>query len=222
MDGVYDFDLDGRKGLATISEIKKSESKKFYDHRGQVFLISGGNFSGKGAKMQAHFNLLNKAGFDAAFIGEDELSYLEMNPALKNLKLPVIAERENSFDAVLEKIIKSEGIQFRISHILPDVEDTSIDVQLLFKNGGSYDYLKAIDVKKPVYFFTNEELSSAFSFKKNIYTAKCPAPDMLGKLNLYFRNKNLIRQKQEFIPLNTVESNRSWIEPDREIVNELK
>lgn len=222
MNGVYDFDMDGRKGLATISEIKKTESKKFYDHRGQVFLISGGNFSGKGSGMQTHFNLLNKAGFDAAFIGEDELSYLEMNPALKNLRLPIIAERENSFDAIREKIIKSEGIQFRISHILPDVEDTNIDVQLLFKNGGSYDYLKTLDVKKPVYFFTNEDSNSAFSFKKNIYTVHCPSPDKLGKLNLFFRNKNLIRQKQEFIPLNTNDLNRSWIEPDREIVNELR
>ncbi len=222
MNGRYEFDLDGRKGLATIAELKRQESKRFYDHRGQVFLISGGNFSGTGENMRAHFNLLNKAGFDAAFIGEEELSYLELNPALRNLKLPLIAHRENDFKANTEKLIKSEGIQFRISNTLSPVEDTSIDIQLLFHNGGSYDYMKSLDVQKPVYYFVNDSEISSFSFKKNIYTVKCPVPDKLGKINLFFRNKTLIRQKQEFVSLNTKDLNQSWIEPDREIVNELK
>lgn len=222
MNGNYEFDQDGRKGLATISELKRQESKRFYDHRGQVLLISGGNFSGTGENMRTHFNLLNKAGFDAAFIGEEELSYLELNPALKNLQLPLIAERENEFKASTEKLIKSEGIQFRISHNLAAVEDTSIDIQLLFKNGGSYDYLKSVDVQKPVYYFLNEKEISSFSFKKNIYTVQCPGPEKVGKISLYFRKKTLIRQRQEFIPLNTNDLNNSWLEPDREIINELK
>ena len=222
MNGRYEFDADGRKGLATISELKRQESKRFYDHRGQVLLISGGNFSGTGENMRAHFNLLNKAGFDAAFIGEEELSYLELNPALKNLQLPLIAQRENEFKANTEKLIKAEDIQFRISHTLSPIEDTSIDIQLLFHRGGSYDYLKTIEVQKPIYYFINEADISSFSFKKNIYTVQCPGPDKLGKINLYFRNKTLIRQRQEFVPLNTKDSNKSWLEPDREIVNELK
>jgi hypothetical protein len=221
MNGRYEFDGDGRKGLATIAELKRQESKRFYDHRGQVFLISGGNFSGTGENMRAHFNLLNKAGFDAAFIGEEELNYLELNPALKNLKLPLVAHRENEFKANTEKLIKSEGIQFRISNTLAAIEDTSIDIQLLFHDGGSYDYVKSLDVQKPVYYFVNEKDISSFSFKKNVYTVQCPGPDKLGKINLFFRNKTLIRQKQELIPLNTKDLNQSWIEPDREIVNEL-
>jgi superfamily II DNA or RNA helicase len=72
-----------------------------------------------------------------------------------------------------------------------------------------------------VHYFVNEKDISSFSFKKNVYTVQCPGPDKLGKINLFFRNKTLIRQKQELIPLNTKDLNQSWIEPDREIVNEL-
>ena len=171
MNGNYEFDIDGRKGLATISEVKKQELRKVSDHRGEVFLISGGNFSGKGENLKAHFSLLNKVGFDAVFIGEDELNYLELNPTLKNLKLPLIVNRENSFQASQEKKITQEGIQFRISNTLTNVEDINIDVQLLFHvSGASYDYLKSIDLVKPVYFFLNESEISSFKFKKNIYT----------------------------------------------------
>ena len=222
MNGNYEFDLDGRKGLATISGIKKQELKKVNDHRGEVFLISGGNFSGKGDNLKAHFSLLNKVGFDGVFIGEDELSYLESNPALKNLKLPLIAHRENSFQALQEMKLIREGIQFRISNTLSPLEDTKIDVQLLFHTGGSYNYLNSVDLQNPVYFFLNESDISSFKYKKNIYTVQCPTPEKLGKLSLYFRKKNLIRQKQEFIPLNTIDVNSDWISPDREIINELK
>jgi hypothetical protein len=222
MNGFYEFDEDGRKGLATIAEVKKQESKKFYDHRGQVFLISGGNFSGTGDNLRAHFNLINKAGFDAVFIGEEELSYLELNPALKNLKLPLIADRENEFKAPKEMMINAEGIRFRISNSLPSIEDKKIDVHLLFRTVGSYDYLQNMETGKPIYYFVNEPEMSSFSFKKNVYTVQCPEPEKLGKLNLLFRNNTLIRQKQEFIRLNTKDTNNSWLEPDREIINELK
>ncbi|MBP9885747.1 MAG: hypothetical protein KBF93_05605 [Leptospiraceae bacterium] len=222
MKGRYEFDLDGRMGLATISELKRQESKRFYDHRGQVFLLSGGNFSGVGDNMRSHFGLLNKAAFDAVFVGEEELLYLEQNLALRNLELPLIAERENEFKAIKEKHITSHGIHFRISSNLPSIEDKSVDIQLLFHTTGSYDYLKSLETEKPIYYFLNESEISSFSFKKNIYTAQCPSPEKIGKLSLFFRKKNLIRQRQEFIPLNSKDSNNSWLEPDREIINELK
>jgi len=221
MNGRYEFDIDGRKGLATISGIKKQELKRANDHRGDVLLISGGNFSGKKDQLRAHFSLLNKVGFDAVFVEEDELTYLESNPSLKNLNLPLIASRENNFQADMEKKITREGIQFRISNALPAVEDKNVDVQLLFHTGGSYDYLKSADLEKPVYFFLHDSEISSFRYKKNIYTVQCPSPEKLGKLSLYFRKKTLIRQRQEFIPLNTSDTNSDWIYPDREIVNDL-
>lgn len=222
MKGRYEFDLDGRKGLATISGLKIQESKRFYDHRGKVFLISGGNFSGVGENMRSHFSLLNKAAFDAVFVGEEELSYLEQNPALQSLKLPLIAFRENEFNATREMNIVSDGIHFRISDTLPNREDKNVDIQLLFHTTGSYDYLKTIENEKPIYYFVKETQMSSFQYKKNIYTVQCPTPEKIGKLSLFFRRKNLIRQKQEFIPLNTQDSNNSWLTPDREIIQELK
>ncbi len=223
LEGQYEFSDDGRAGLATISEIKKIEEKKQSDNRGSVFLISSGSFSGKNENLKGHFSLLNESGFDAAFISETELIYMEENPILQKMKLPVIAHRENNVNFKESKNFEIRGYQFRVSHILEPVEDKTLDIELIFPQIGNLDYIKNFNPSKPTYFFLSKEEESYFSFhKKNLHTASCPASGNIGKLRLYFRGKKLIRQKQEFIPLNTINSNQDWISPDRMILKSLE
>lgn len=80
-----------------------------------------------------------------------------------------------------------------------------------------------------LFFFQMEEVplnppTPVFSFDKNITTvirqgnlARIPCPsqyDRLGKLDLYFRGRDLIRFHREEVKLNSKDHNRSWIVPD--------
>ncbi len=221
--GEYAFDSEGRAGLATISAIKKIEEENQKDHRGGVFLFSSGQFSEYKEKFRGLFELIALAGFDASFVSEKELQYLEENPNKKNLSLPILAHRENTNKYNLSKKFKSENLEFQVSHLLSDIEDKNLDFELVFPQFGNLDYLNSFSPEKPTYFFLESAKTSNFSFtKKNMYLIDCPKEQDLGKLTLYFRNKRLIRQKQNFISLNSNSHNKNWISPDRNIIKYLE
>jgi hypothetical protein len=221
--GRYEFDKEGRGGLATISELKKREERKETDHRGAVFLISSGNFAGIENEFKAHYRILNSVGFDASFISEEELLYAEENPIYQKLNLPILSYRENKLNYPLTKILKYEDYNFRLSSSLDSIEDTSFDAQLVFHQYGSFDYLKTFQPTKPTFFFINQKDQNDISYnKKNLYILKCPELNEIGKLTLFYREHKLIRQKQEVIPLNNKKINSDWIHPDRNLINELE
>lgn len=223
LNGEYHFDEDGRGGISTISSIKKIEEENQKDHRGGVFLFSSGAFSEKKEKLTGIFELIAFSGFDGSFVSEQELKFLEDNPNKKNLSLPVLAHRENSSKYSESKKFKIENLEFQVSHILQNVEDTNLNFELIFPQIGDISYIQNFIPSKPTYFFLNSNDSSNFGFnKKNLYLLDCPQKKDLGKLSLFFRDKKLIRQKQSFIPLNSKEQNQNWISPDRTIIKYLE
>lgn len=223
LNGEFVFDHEGRAGLATISAIKKVEEENQKDHRGGVFLFSSGSFSEQKEKFRGLFELIALTGFDGSFVSETELQYLEGNPNKKNLSLPILAHRENLNNYNLSKKFKTENLEFQVSHLLSTVEDKNLDFELIFPQFGSLDYINNFSPEKPTYFFLESGKASNFGFtKKNLYLIDCPTEKNLGKLTLYFRDKKLIRQKQNFISLNSNTQNQNWISPDRNIIKYLE
>ncbi|MCB1177315.1 MAG: hypothetical protein KDK36_07030 [Leptospiraceae bacterium] len=226
INGNFDFSTDGREGLATVSELKRQESEKIFSQKGGVLLLSRGNFfNSKNGDIS--FGLMKKAKFDAVFVNDSELEFLEKNPALLKIEPPVIAERENLLNLDTEKKVNLSGINFKISSYLinklPIHAKEKIHLNLVFPDPNNIQDLSSIKSEIPVIFFLPEEKSSAYSFVKNVYTAECPSSKgVVGKIELTFRKEELIRQSQEFIPLNTEDTNRDWISPDGEVLKELQ
>lgn len=297
IDGKFDFDREGREGLATVTELKRQEEERIHPDGGNVFLLTQGSFF-ENDKDARSFTLMKKAGFDAVVLSEEELVYLEKNPALKKLGLPVIAPRDNLFSAATEKIFSLDGVNMKLTSFLlnklPYEKRKNVHLNLVFPDPGTEISLEDIDENIPAVFFvpsvkglsvpakadSNEKkaetpkkeetiqtsvmtmsgetlktgtnvsansadskdsalkkeislekdapkrnafYSTALSFKSNVYTAECPEKKgVLGKYSLVYRNGKLIRQTQEFIPLNTKDHNRKWIHPDKEMQSELK
>ena len=290
IDGRFDFFQEGREGLATVTELKRQEEERIHPEGGTVFLFTQGNFF-ENDKDARSFTLMKKAGFDSVVLSEEELGYFEKNPALKRLGLPVIAPRDNLFNAPTEKIFSLDGVNLKLTSFLlnklPYEKRKNVHLNLIFPDPDSEISLDDIDENIPAVFFVpskkgltlppvpvketapaktaepvktsvltmggetvktetdalskdsapkketaalpaekpkrNAFYSTALSFKSNVYTAECPEKKgVLGKYSLVYRAGKLIRQTQEFIPLNTKDHNRKWIHPDKEMQSELK
>lgn len=225
LSGKFDFDEDGRKGLATISEIKRRELESVYREKGIVLLLSRGLTFSEGE--ESSFKLLKTALFDTVLLSPEEMDILEKNPNLLKLDLPIIANRENSLGIGTEKYFEMEGIGIKVSNFLlkklPHNPTQPVLLNLVFWEPGSKPDLENIPRKLPVIYFTPSGMSSAFSFSKNVTTAECPeSGDVLGKIKLTYRKGELIRQHQEFISLNTKNSPNSWIEPFKPTLDEIQ
>lgn len=216
IEGRFAFDKDGRKGISTVAELKRLEMEKnFYEH-GSVLLLSSGNFFENETVESWH--LIKKYGFDAVFLGEKEISYFEQNPNLLKLNLPILASRDNLASIQTEKIFQLDEVNIKVTNYLvnklPYEVKIPIHLNLVFPEQGKEQDLKEIHPEIPVIFFLNSEKTTAYSFHKNVYTAECPGDmEKVGKLTLLYRKGKLIRQMQEFIPLNTKEHNQKWIYP---------
>lgn len=217
IEGRFAFDNDGRKGLTTISELKRLELEKNFYERGSVLLLSSGNFFQK-ENFTESWHIIKKAGFDAVFLGEEEISYLEKNPNLLKLNLPILSTRENLASIDTEKIFQLDGINIKVTNYLvnklPYEVKIPIHLNLVFPEPNKEQDLQEIHPEIPVIFFLNANKTTAYSFHRNVYTAECPnSMEKIGKLTLTYRNQKLIRQIQEFIPLNTKDHNQKWIFP---------
>jgi hypothetical protein len=225
INGNFDFTFEGRGGISLLAEIKRQEEEKIYAGKGGVLLLSRGDFFGK--KLETHsFRLFHKSKFDSVFIGEKEVSYLEANPNLLKLNLPILASRENLVGIETEKIVEFSGIHFKLSSYLinklPYIQTKKIHLNLVFPEPGNVQDISDIKQEIPVLFFLPKSMSSAYSFRKNVYTAECPSNSgVVGKIQLTFRGEKLIRQSQEFISLNGSDTNRDWIDPADEVLEEL-
>ncbi|NUM42399.1 MAG: hypothetical protein HUU45_12300, partial [Leptospiraceae bacterium] len=101
--GLFEFDEDGRLGLSTLSELKRREKTRLSHSNGEVLLFTGGNVFGKGKGLRSNFKILNQVPFDAVFLTEEEIAYLDSNLSLKSLNLPLVTSRKNSFGIVENK-----------------------------------------------------------------------------------------------------------------------
>lgn len=225
LSGKFDFDEDGRKGLATISEIKRRELETVYGERGIVLLLSRGmTFSDT---EESSYKLLKTALFDTVLLSSEELDNLEKNPNLLKLDLPIIANRENSLGIGTEKYFEIDGVGIKVSNYLikklPHNPSQPVFLNLVFWEPGTVPNFDSIPKKLPVIYLTPFGMSSAFSFSKNATTAECPeSGDILGKIKLTYRKGELIRQHQEFISLNTKNSPNAWIEPYKPALEEIQ
>ncbi|MDX1957185.1 MAG: hypothetical protein SFU98_01360 [Leptospiraceae bacterium] len=225
LEGELQFDEDGRRGLATISEVKRREAEKIFRERGGVLLLSRGNFF-ESTEHDKSFKLMKDSLFDSILLEEEEINYFEKNPNLKKLNLPILSPRENILGLDTEKIFDLDGIHVRVNSYLlnkiPIQKTKQIHVNLIFpEKDESIDFSK-IHPEIPVIFFLPREKTSDYSFHANVYTAHCPEKKgMLGKIHLYFRDNKLIRESQEMILLNTKEQNQNWIRPHEEVLKSL-
>ncbi len=224
--GFLHFDEDGRKGLATIAEIKRRESEKIFSESGGVLLISQGKLFEE-TQETFPFSILKTALFDSVFLTENELNFLEKNPNLIKLDLPILANRESFLEIQTEKTFFIEGIKVRVQKdsILkfPHDRKEHPHLNLVFPDDSSSLDVSSLISPFPVFYFLPKEKTNSISFKKDVYTAECPeSGEKIGKLKLTFRNGDLIRQYQEFIPLNTKDHNNSWIKPHSETMKELQ
>lgn len=226
LNGNFEFDHEGRKGLSLISELKRQEIETIFDNKGGVLLLSKGGFFEKGLN-NASFSLMKTALFDGIVLSEEEMNYLENNPNLLKLNLPILSPRENILDINSEKIFQLNGINIKMHNYFipkrPHGEKETIHLNLVFPDDHNEISKEEIPEEIPVVFFTSEEKSSAYSYWSNVSTASCPSDNSkIGKIKLVFRKEKLIRFHQEFLPLNTIDSNRSWIYPHREVLKELQ
>jgi hypothetical protein len=224
--GYLHFDEDGRKGLATIAEIKRRETEKLFSESGGVLLISQGKLFEESQEIYP-FSILKTALFDSVFLTESELSYIEKNPTLIKLDLPILANRESYLEIQTEKIFSIEGIKVRVQKDtlpkFPHDKKEHPHLNLVFPEDSSSIEPSTLVSPFPVFYFLPKEKTNSISYKKNVYTAECPeSGEKIGKLKLTFRKEELIRQYHEFIPLNTKDHNNSWIKPHSETVKELQ
>jgi hypothetical protein len=226
LNGNFHFDEEGRKGLATIAEIKRRELEKNYSEKGGVLLLSQGLlFNDRGEDFS--FSILKTALFDSVFLSERELAYMEKNPNLVKLDLPILANRDTYLEIETEKIFSIEGIKVRVNNFtlskIPHDKKELPNLNLVFPENGRELNTELINSPFPIFYFLPKEKTSSFAYKDNVYTAECPETgDKLGRLKLTFRNGDMIRQYQDFIFLNSKDSNGSWIKPHKETMKELQ
>jgi hypothetical protein len=225
IDGKFYFDSDGRKGLPTLTEWKRREIQSILDKKGGVLLLSRGNFFEKGLNF-TKFSLMNEALFDGIILSDEELSYLESNPNLLKLNLPVLSPRDTLLNLSQDKTFPIEGINIKVQNYylkkIPHGSTEKIHLQLVFP-----DPEMPIEVDEsmkhiPVIYFLPRTQSNSLSLFPNATTVYCPTElSKLGKLKLVFRNEKLIRKSQEFLPLNTIDSDQSWVSPHKDVLKEL-
>ncbi len=226
LNGNLDFDEDGRKGLPIIAEIKRRELEKVYNEKGGVLLLTQGVFFSEKSE-EFPFKITKTSLFDGVLLSERELSYLEKNPNLLKMELPVLANRDNALDIETEKVFDFDGVKVKVNNFLikkiaHNISDIP-SLNLIFPQPGETVDLDNIPTKIPVIYFLDKEKTSSYSYSKNVYTAECPdSGDKIGKIRLTYRNGELIRQTQEFISLNSKNHNSSWIKPHTETMKELQ
>lgn len=240
--GNFYFDEEGRKGLSTLAEVKRRETEKIMGKSGVSLLVTSGRVTDI-ATVGTNFGILNKVPFDAALIGEEELFYLEENPNLKKLKLPIIARRENKISIPMERLFSVDGVKVWVGGNLNTIDSEEIkEINTFFvfldegarffqrtesekrENIRMIDKIKGYDPKKYYFFIAPDLNGNSYSFNKNVYKLNCPLgkKGKIGQLKLYYRKGDLIRQKQKFIFLNTKIKDKSWINPKRETLEYLK
>ncbi len=220
--GQFEFDNEGRSGLATLSELKRRESERLKSQNGMVLLFSGGNFFGKGKDMRSNFKLLSQVPFDAVFLTDEELAYLDINLALKSLNLPLVTSRKNSFgiDGKKEFVLGDVNLTVNDSSYKGEESSSRKNVRVIFSTEEEKREFSNSDF---LILIGHKEKMSSYYYKSGVHFAECPSyKNSIGKINLTFRNGEIIRHSQEFVFLNSDDRNRSWIEPNREIANELK
>ncbi|MCB1190673.1 MAG: hypothetical protein H7A23_23155 [Leptospiraceae bacterium] len=237
LQGNFVFDEEGQKGIAVLSELKRRENEKFLGNRGISLLVTSGRFTED--TVGTNISLLSKVPFDAALIGEEELSYLEENPNLQKLKLPIIARRTNKIASPMEKIVSSKGINLWIGGDLSVIDPEkvkNINAFFVFKeNNEKFFTLSDEEIEKrkkvlsriqsnkpniPIFIVSPSSNENSYSYEGFVYQVKCPLGNTgeIGKLSLYYRQGELIRQKQGFVQLNTKKRNGSWIEPNESLL----
>jgi len=224
--GMFEFNEEGRLGLATLSEFKRREVERLKASNGSVLLFTGGNVFGKGNSMRSNFKILNRVPFDAVFLTEGEISYLDSNPSLKALNLPLVSSRKNSFGIALNKIFEIGNIVLSVQEKAGQVSggiDKQENVRIVFLQENLQETALAPSSDRLDILVGKRENFASYFYQGGVFFAECPSYiNSVGKINLVFREGNLIRHSQEFVTLNAGRRNRSWIEPNREIVNELK
>ena len=226
LNGNLEFDEQGRKGLPIIAEIKRREAENIFNEKGGVLLITQGAFFSEKSE-EFPFKILKTALFDSVLLSERELSYIEKNPNLLKINLPILANRDNSLDIDTEKVFDLDGVRVKVNnYLIKKIAHNTSNIpglNLIFPQAGEEIDLENIPTKIPVIYFLDKEKTASYSFSKNVYTAECPdSGDKIGKIKLTYRNGELIRQSQEFISLNSKNHNSSWIKPHTETMKELQ
>lgn len=221
LEGDFQFDQNGRKGLATIAEVKRQRSELLFDEDGLAVMVSNGNFFEKGHTWSHH--LMKKSGFDMVFFNSAELEeYYKNNPNLLQLNLPIYASYQNQMKIPQNKEFTSGNIKFEISSIYSaPAPEKKLSIQLVFLPEN--EPIPTIKTNIPVIFFISDKTKSPYTYQSNVYTANCPSKTgKLGKLDLYFRKGELIRQYNDMIHLNTEDHNHRWFPPAIETQKELQ
>ena len=225
VDGNFEFDQDGRSGIATLSEYKRLERERLEAENGQVFLFSSGNFFGKTKETGTVLKLLSLVPFDGIFLSDEDFSVLEKRPSVENMGSILLTSKKNSKGFESEKRIQFRNLNLVFSETFPDSSSNGkINAKLIFSVANDIpENIRTAPLHPPeIYFIRKSKLSSYF-YRQGVYFAYCPdRSGEIGKLNLYFRDGRLIRNRQEFVYMNITDQGRSWIDPNRNIVHELK
>lgn len=225
VDGKMAFDNDGRKGLATLAELKRRELESLAHGNGNVFLFANGSFMGNTDSRSIQKGIEVSKFFDGVFLNEVELSFLETNYASNLESSNLLSHRENSLYIPGEKVVKIGKYKILFSNISKRIEKKlqadNFDLTVVFLPEGEVpgqDSLARAD--KPVIYIYSSNQGFDYTFLKNHYFAECPNDvGYVGRLTLHFREGRLIRNSQDMIPLNTIDHNNSWIDPDRKILH---
>jgi hypothetical protein len=226
LDGNYSFDSEGRGSVATISELKRRELETIAHGRGNVFLFGNGNFFKK-----VDVNTLPKAItsmqiFDGFFLSEPELSHLE-EIGLSEKSHNFLSHRENAVYIPGERIYNLGNYKVLFSNISKRIEkklnSKSFDLSVVFLPEGELPGEDSFqDTTQPIVYIFSSPNNFQYTFHKKQYYAECPSSGKVGKLTLFFRDGRIIRNHHEFISLNEMDRNNSWIKPDRKILKELE
>ncbi|MCE9500104.1 MAG: hypothetical protein K8R21_06355, partial [Leptospira sp.] len=225
LEGYFEFDAEGRGGIATLSEFKRREKNRLAAENGNAYLFYAGNLFGKDRTPEKVLKIADRVPFDGIFLSETDISLLEKNSSNPGRISALLTSKKNLIGIQGEKRIQFGNLTLLFSeHFTDQSSGDKINAKLIFSPPVEIPGGIVSEPADPpeIYFIRKNDLSS-YSYKRGIFYAYCTdKPGEVGKLNLYFRNGKLIRNRQEFIYLNSMNSNRSWIDPNLEVQQEMK
>ncbi len=95
----------------------------------------------------------------------------------------------------------------------PDLVDKDAYIYFTSEDGENKNGIVKLpdDPKFPFFLLTEPDSRASFQYLGNVHEIHCPTDfGKLGVLDLYFRNRDLIRIHHEVISINLYDRNRSW------------